>query len=294
MEKIAETILLFYTPLLLGFLFERYVEVSENFGRDLSRLILYVLLPALLFDSIYTKSKGGSLVELLVLTTFAALTVFFYLALSKVLFKGRLELSMTLFYANAGYLPIPIALTLWGLDAVSLVGFYIIGNSILSNILIPLLSAGDLKGGLKRLKKFPPLYAALLALAAAFLKLEIPSLALEAISRIGSLAPPLALLVLGLDIAAHGGFDLDGLKVYLARQIFSPVIPLLALLLGVKGLPLYVLALETPMPPAVSNVILAQEYEIKPEKVARVVLTSTTLAVIITIPILTLIFTFPT
>lgn len=292
MEKLIETIVLFYTPLLLGFIFEKYVKVSKSFNKDLSRLVLYVFLPSLLFDSIYTKSIRGSFGELTILTAFAIFTVLFYLLISKFLFGKKLELSMTLFYGNAGYLPIPIAYTLWGADAVSLIGFYIIGNNVLSNILIPVLSARDLKKGLDRLKKFPPLYAVFLALILALLKIEIPALILKTVSSVGDLAPSLALLVLGLDIATHGSFDRDGLKVYLARQAFSPLIPLLALLIGMKGLPLYVLILEAPMPPAVSNVILAQEYDIRPEKVSRVVLTSTTLAVLITIPILTLLFTF--
>lgn len=290
MEKLIETVVLFYTPLLLGFLFEKYVKVSESFSRDLSRLVLYVLLPALLFDSIYTKSIGGSFGELTVLTVFAVFTVLFFLLISRLLFKERLELSMTLFYGNAGYLPIPIAYTLWGADAVSLIGFYIIGNNILSNILIPLLSAGEIREGFDRLKKFPPIYAVFLALTLALLKVEIPGLFLKAVSSVGDLAPSLALLVLGLDIASYGSFDREGLKVYLARQAFSPIIPLLAFSLGIRGLPFYVLVLEAPMSPAVSNVILAQEYDIKPEKVSRIVLTSTTLTILTTIPILTLLF----
>ncbi len=290
MEKLIETVVLFYTPLFLGFLFEKYVKVSESFSRDLSRLVLYVLLPALLFDSIYTKSIGGSFGELAVLTVFAVFTVLFFLLISRLLFKKRFELSMTLFYGNAGYLPIPIAYTLWGAEAVSLIGFYIIGNNVLSNILIPVLSAGDIKRGLDRLKKFPPLYAVFLALILALLKVEIPGLFLKTVGSVGDLAPSLALLVLGLDIASYGSFDKDGLKVYLARQAFSPVIPLLAFSLGMRGLPLYVLVLEVPMSPAISNVILAQEYDIKPEKVSRVVLTSTTLTILTTIPVLTLLF----
>ena len=290
MEKLIETVMLFYTPLLLGFLFEKYVKVSESFSKDLSKLVLYVLLPALLFDSIYTKSIGGSFGELVVLTVFAVFTVLFFLLISRLLFKKSLELSMTLFYGNAGYLPIAIAYTLWGADAISLIGFYIIGNNILSNILIPVLSAGDIKRGLDRLKRFPPLYAVFLALVLALLKVEIPGLILKTVGSVGDLAPSLALLVLGLDIASYGSFDKDGLKVYLVRQVFSPILPLLAFSLGMRGLPLYVLVLEAPMSPAISNVILAQEYDIKPEKVSRVVLTSTTLTILTTIPVLTLLF----
>ncbi|MCD6458009.1 MAG: AEC family transporter [Thermoproteales archaeon] len=290
MSSILEPIILFYLPLALGYIFKKYGKASERFSKDFSRLILYIFLPALLFDSIYTKSLGGEFGELLTLTLVGTASVFYFLAVSKLFFKNRFELSMTLFYANSGYLPIPLAISFWGVEAVPLIGFYIIGNNLTSNILIPLLSARDLKGGLERLKNFPPIYAALLGLILAVAKIEIPGIVLKAASTIGDLAPTLALIVLGVDIASSGSFDLDGVKVYLIRQVFSIFLPFLAFIIGLRDLAFYIVILEALMPPAVSNIILAQEYDIKPEKVARVVLTATILATLVTIPFLIFLF----
>jgi len=279
-----DALLKFYTPLLLGYIYGRVFRVDEKFTMRLSRLVLYILLPLLLFDSIYSKGRKGDFSELGLITIVAIAGVAISLAVSIAVFRNSFDKVMCTFYPNSGYLPIPIAISMWGKDAVSYVGFFIIGSNVTSNILIPLLSALDLKRGLRRLKYYPPIYAALSALALAVLGVEVPTTILDVLEPIGETAPIIALIVLGIETTYLKEFEYDGLKVYLVRLMLAPVMVTLAVFLNLTELAVKVVELESIMPPAVTNIILSNEYNINPRKVAGIVLTSTLISTFIVIP----------
>lgn len=278
----------FYIPLIAGLLVGKALSPPREATGFLSRVVLHIFMTALLFDAVYSRSTGRGLGKLFTLTLFAATLVLILLPITRIAFKET-ELVMTSIYANAGYLPIPLAYSLWGKEAVALVGFYVLGSTTTSNIIIPILSSGKgLKEGIARLLRFTPLYSLLLALTLALLGIRIPYFLQNTISKIGSAATTLALVVLGLETARIRTIDRDGIRVFLFRQT---LVPLLAYLLatyvmGLQRLYLKVVILEAPMPPAVTNVILAYEYGLDSGKVANVVITSTLLSSLITIVVL--------
>ncbi len=218
MSTILEALLGFYTPLAISFLYGKVRKPPEVVSQELSKILLYFFLPALLFSSSYTKAVREGILTFIPLTILSATIVLTLLPISWLIFNKEVEMVMTSIYPNAGYLPIPVAISLWGGEAVAYVGFYILGSNAMSNIIIPLLSSGKkIRKGLKRLVTFPPLYAISLALLLASLHVIIPSEIISVLWNLGSVAPTLALIVLGLDASYMANLDRDGIKVYIFR-----------------------------------------------------------------------------
>jgi len=288
MELIG-TVLGFYLPLLAGFIYGRFFN-GKSFSRGMSKITLYFFLPLLLYDSIARRHVDFSLNMYWFMLFFAIYITLISFIPSILIFKNDRNLVMVSIYINAGFLPIPLAYSLWGAEAVSLIGFFILGQIIIINFIIPLLVSSNFVDGFKRLLKFPPIYALIVGLiSSSFNLLPSPSI-MNVISDLGNVAPKLALLTLGADASGIEKLSWNGFKVAFIRIICSPLftVPLL-LLLKIRGLPFMVVLLESMMPPAVANIIFANEFNLDVDKIANAVITSTIIATLIIPPIF---FTF--
>ena len=284
----------FYAPLILGILYGKIFNVSQYTRRELSKIILYIFLPPLLFNSVYKRSSAIGIGSLIMVTITGIVLVFILLSISYIVFRKNIEFIMTSIYANAGYLPIPIASLILGNDAVSLIGFYILGANATVNSIIPVISSKKgLSEGLKRLKKYPPIYAILFGLFFGSLSIKLPLLIQNPLDMLGSIAPTLALIVLGLEASTMKNLDVDGVKIFLFRQLISGFLGIIFAYIFFRSfivLQSKIIILEALMPPAVTNLILAHEYKLNATKVARIVLTATVLTTVFTIPFTLYIF----
>ena len=275
----------FYAPLILGILYGKIFNVSQYTRRELSKIILYIFLPPLLFNSVYKRSSAIGIGSLIMVTITGIVLVFILLSISYIVFRKNIEFIMTSIYANAGYLPIPIA---------SLIGFYILGANATVNSIIPVISSKKgLSEGLKRLKKYPPIYAILFGLFFGSLSIKLPLLIQNPLDMLGSIAPTLALIVLGLEASTMKNLDVDGVKIFLFRQLISGFLGIIFAYIFFRSfivLQSKIIILEALMPPAVTNLILAHEYKLNATKVARIVLTATVLTTVFTIPFTLYIF----
>lgn len=283
MESIAAALVKLYLPAALGILFSRAAKPSGEFFRTLSKALLYSFLPLLLFASIY----GTNPLELAAGFTQMAVAVAVNAAISATasyLLTRDSEIVQLSVYVNAGYLPIPIAYTLWGPSALPLVGFYILFNASLGYLLAPALIKGDLRSGLKEMLRFPPLYAILAGLLASLVGAELPGFAAEALRDVSNVAPYLALFALGAQVS-QAGFRVDGKTAKLAavRFFVAPLAVWLSapLYLAPNSLPYRVALLESCMPPAVTNVVLSSVYSTEPGKTARAVFSLTLMSMLV-------------
>jgi predicted permease len=273
-EGILRALVELYAPVALGALYSIAAKPGEGFARALSRALLYSFLPLLLFTSTYGGGSGELLAELAQMGAAAAIAAAASLASSLALTRDG-ELALLSTYVNAGYLPIPVAQALWGERAVRLVGFYVLFNASLGYALAPLLLKGDLKGGLRELARFPPLYAVLSGLALSLAGVELPSFLVQAAARVGGAAPHLALFAVGLQLTRVRLESLrDAAKVAVVRFAIAPLAVALAAprFTEVGSLAWRVAILESCMPPAVTGAVLCSVYSPCPERGASVVL----------------------
>ncbi len=284
---LVEALLAFYLPLLLGIAYGRLRRPGDAELTYLSRLILYLLLPFLLFRSTYAKASLGVTLESLSLPLLASLIVLASGAAAHLAFKGRVEEVMTTMYSNAGYLPLAVALPLWGEPGVADVGFYILGNNTTANAAIPLLSSrGDWRAGLRKLAFFAPLYGIVAGTLLGALHVPVPGAVITAARYMGDAAPTMALIVLGLEFSRSLSLSRRGVETYLLHMaVAAPLVAAFARL-GLLPSPLEfkVALLEALMPSAVSNVVLAREFGLDAGEVSEIVVTSTLLASFTSIP----------
>jgi predicted permease len=276
-----------YLPLFSGLLFSYFYKPKENEVGLFAKIVLYVFLTPLLFTSTYYRLSGKHDLSVVNLSLLSSILVLVTFAIGRKLFK-RKELILTSMFANAGYIPLGIAQNLWGNTGVASVGFYILGNTITSNILSPIYLANDRKKSpLERLLKYPLTYAILLAVLFASLRLQIPEIVLEPISTLGNVASTVALVQLGVEVGSHLDFSLlDGIKTYFLRLVVAISITWLFICLGlVGGIDSKVAIIESVMPSAVSCVVIARELGLDPKTTSGIVFVSTLISTFVFLPI---------
>ena len=282
MSSIIYALAKLYLPLILGLIYGLAARPSEQGSRVISSVVINLLLPFLLFASIYgrTFEEGGALTLVAVASVIVTALVFHVIV-------GKPEYTLVAMKANTGYLPIPIAYSMWGPEGVTYVAFYMLGSVTVSNVLAPLIIKEPLKKSLKRLLKFPPLYAILAALLASMQGFSMPDRVLELISGIGAAAPILAILLLGIDFSREMRFNIGDLSIYFSRSIISLALAaVVAAIYKISSVPLYVLLLESLSSPAISNVALANELGMNAKEVARIVMGLTIFVSAIVLPML--------
>lgn len=283
MSSLVDALVSFYIPLALGCAYAKLSSAAARGAKTVAQLLVYIFLPSLIFVSLYGRTihAQGAVIPVLAFTA-----VIVGAALARLVYRAP-EYVLPCMYPNAGYLPIPLAYSLWGDEGVAYVALYIVGNNPTANTLAPLVAGGGLRNGLKRMVRFPPVYAVVAALVTTALGIEVPRPLLGALAKLGAVAPPLALVLLGMEFASAKLNAKDALRVGVLRLVIvAPAILAAALALNVQGIAMKVLALELVMPPAVSNVALASELGLDSKKVANIVVTLTLVATLIFVPCL--------
>jgi predicted permease len=172
--------------------------------------------------------------------------------------------------------------------------YYTSSTLMLYTVGIFIASMGEMNGraALRKLLRFPAVYAAVSAVVVYGLNVQLPAPLLRGIEVAGAGAIPVMLLVLGMQIA-----DLRGRQP--AWRLLAPALglrllvgPLVGLLVagavGLQGLGRSTSIIEASMPPAVFTIILATEFDLEPEGVTAVVVLATlvsplTIATVITL-----------
>ena len=280
--------------ILIGFVANRIIFLER---KTLSQLILYVLSPALVIDSLYrTSLSWESSINLLL--GFAITSGSIYLLVKVAINFTNLPDSLktalvaSSLFSNNGNMGLPITAFALGRLGLERAVVYMIGSSILMFCFGPAIiqGAGVIKG-LRLIVRLPLLWAILTGLALRIIALNITDFRFPfdldlGIQKVGEAAIPIALILLGIQLA-HTKFSL-GIKEFIAvgiRLFLAPTIAFMAgSLLNLATLDLQVLVLQSAMPTAVNSLILVTEFGGDKDFVARSIITST-LCSFFTIPL---------
>ncbi len=290
MEKLLEVVLPVALIVMAGYAAGRAIEIDLQ---TLSRVSVYLLVPALIFDAMLNAELTSSSV--------VGIWGAFFLS-------SLLVYLVTLLLARAGHLPASIAKTLvasaafpnsgnmglalsqfaFGKTGLELGVVFFIASSILMFGLGPAYFRG---GGFLQSLVFTlrlPLFWSLFAgLVLRFTGWSIPFNLGEGIHLLGQAAIPLMLATLGMQIAKTkpqwGGFELTASTLRLGLSPLAAF--LVAKLIGLGPLETSVLVLQSAMPIAVNAFLMAQEFGGDAARAARAVVASSVLS-FATIPLL--------
>lgn len=275
--------------ILIGFITGRVLSLEVQ---ALSQISVYILAPALVADSLYrTNLSFGSTTGLLLGFTIISLVLYgVVIIISKLLKLSALtkkSLTATTLLPNNANMGLPVIAFALGQEGLARAIVYMIGSSILLFGITPALLKGEGIGfGIRLTLKLPLIWAMLGGITLRLLSIKLPLNLDQALEELGQASIPIALVILGMQLAstrfAVGQYEMlaTGMRLIVAPWVAYGV----GYGLGLKGLDLQVLILQTAMPAAVNSVVLVTEFGGDAGKVARTIVV-TTLASFLTLPL---------
>lgn len=269
--------------ILVGFVAGRTLALDR---RTLSRLSLYVLLPALIANSLYGITLTADRALLIVLGFFLVSALLYALVyglcrLAKVNPLRQKTLLATTLFSNTGNLGLPFITFALGQTGLERAIVYLVSSSILLTTVGPTLLKGEgLATGLRTTLRLPVFWAMLAGLALQVLAVNLPLRLGDGLELLGGAAIPVALVTLGMQLAKTQ-FYLDRAVVIAAglRLVLAPAIALpIGTAIGLQGQDLQVLILQGAMPTAVNTFIWVTEFGGDADLVARAIVLSTLLS----------------
>lgn len=275
---------------LIGFITGRTLGLERS---TLSRLSLYVLLPALIASSLYNTTLPASNVIGIVLGFVLTSATMYGLVYSLCrLFRAdallRKTLLATTLFANTGNLGLPFITFALGESGLERAIVYLISSSILLTTVGPTLLKGKgFQVGLRVTLGLPVFWAMIAGFTLQVLDIGLPLRLDEGIELLGAAAIPVALVTLGMQLA-QTSFRVTRMVLVSSglRLLVAPAIALgIGIALNLQGQDLQVLVLQGAMPTAVNTFIWVTEFGGDAELAARAIVLSTLLSAI-TLPTL--------
>lgn len=282
----------------LGVVARRVHWIEGEAETSLIRLVINLLYPCLIFESVASNAAVGSADNLVwpPLLGFGVTALGLYLgrfvakAIGLHVGTGLRTFALAVGIANYGYLPLPIMEAIWGPESRGVLLVYGVGVEVaIWTVGLLVLSGESLRQGWRRLIN-PILISLLVAVACNLAGIPplLPAFVTKTIHALGACAIPLGLLMTGVNLAQY---------LHEPRALFSPrvsvaamalrlgALPVLGLLLA-KFLPISmelkrVLVVQAAMPSAVSPIIIARLYGGHPPTAVQIVLGTTALGILV-------------
>jgi predicted permease len=277
-----------------GFLLQRAFSIDS---RSLGRVIFYLFSPILAFDLLLKNdlplAEMGRTVAfcLATMSVMAALTLLVGRALR--LERATLTaLVLTVAFANTGNYGLPLVSFAFGEDALAHATLYFVTTSILFNtvgVIIASLGRLNFKQALSGMLKVPTVYAVILAALLYQFHVVLPLPLERTISLAAGGAIPMMIILLGVELArVEWSRSLRAVGIGAGmRLLLGPLVGLaLAIPFGLQGASLQGNIVETATPAAVTNTVLAAEYNLDSSLVTAIVFIGTILSPLTLTPLL--------
>jgi len=251
-----------------------------------TRLVVNVSLPALLFQTLATAEVTLDALGTLALAALSVHLVFASLAVIALKGTGKdWRLGVAHVVGNTGNLGLPICLLAFGeLGLAYAVTFFAV-QCVLMFTLGDAIYAGSFRLG--RALRSPVLYAIGLGLATRAVDTPLPAVLLETVGLLGQIVIPLMLITLGVSLAGMRVSALPSAVLWSsARTVAAIVIGFsVAEFYALEGVARGVLILQAAMPVAVFNFLLAEKHGRDSGEVSSLILV-THLGAILYLPVL--------
>jgi predicted permease len=304
MELLLGKLIGIFIIILIGYIAAKAGWITQDSTKSLSRILINIASPCLILYTMthFTAQEGTWVLAGWVLALLAVFYVLCTLAgrlysrLTRVPEPDRGIYTFSLTYTNNGFLGLPMAQILFGAESE---GFFLM---IIGNLfgLILFFSAGILTitqntGHKRTIREFikplinVPIFAALSGIALMLLNVKLPVPINETLLILGNMMIPLAMLIVGAQLAGSRIRDvLREKKYYSLTALRLVVIPatvfILLTLFQVPPLATAAVVLTAALPSAALAVVFAEEYN-KNTKLAAEIVFVTTLFSVITLPV---------
>lgn len=250
-----ESIIPIIALIVLGYFLQVKGWFHEDFGNDLSKLIMNVAMPVSIFVSVLKYltlekliSLSGGLVYTFVAFVLGYIVAFLSVKAFKVAPGRRGTVINTFVNANTIFIGLPLNIALFGDDALAYFLIYYITNTISTWTLGVFLMTSDSKSGKKKQeshfdwkKLLPaPLLGFIVSVVFLIINIPLPSFVSSTLGYVGGLTTPLSLVYIGIVLAKAGiktiRFDKDSIVALVGRFIVAPVLMFAVLKLMAPGM----------------------------------------------------------
>lgn len=296
-----QTVLMVFLILAIGYIMcMKGIIVPQKHSLMLSKLIIYIAMPCMLFNSMMVYFTQDMLahsfwyfftslsVQLAVFGAAYLIAPLLRLARNRRgLFSAMSALSNTMFVG------LPVCIGIFGEQAIPYVLFYYAMNTVVfwtfANYALSkdagkatkLISLSTLKSVFS-----PPLLVFLLSLPFIALRIQLPELIMSTTKTVGAMATPLSIIFVGIVIYQAGFASLKPDKpltvMVLFRTLISPIATyIVARAVGLAALPAQVLTIQSAMPVMTSCVVVAELLGADTEYAMRGVVLTTLLSLLL-------------
>lgn len=255
-----------------GLLFRKLHFISDQGKKNLTDLVIYLILPCNIVKSFMIPFDGQTLKNFGWILLISALIQVFCAILANTLYRSTSEAKRPVFkYAtvasNAGFLGNPVAESVFGSMGLALASIYLIPQRII------MWSAGvsyftkgtDKKEVAKRVVTHPCIVAVAIGMVLMLTQVSLPSFLDAALKDIGNCNTAMSMLVIGTILADVKKNELFDRSIFLFSGLRLILIPLAVylccILTKVDPLVTGVSVLLAAMPAASTTAILASKYE---------------------------------
>jgi predicted permease len=288
-----------YTLIVLG------IIIGKKFNLDvttLSKLNLYVFVPAFIFVNVYTTTIPSDMLKALAIVLLILFTNWSLgFAIGRIRgFNDKMANAFTnsIMFCNSGNFGVPLITLIFSGKNFMVNGETPYLNLALTVQIIVLVvqnvatstigvfnanrASGNLKNALKKTTKMPALYLATAAFLFKFIPYDITQFPLwPALSYVRNGMISVSLLALGIQLA-QTKYHFKNINVYISaftRLIGGPIIALLFIIIfGIKGIIAQVLFISAGLPTSVNSALLSVEFNNSPNFSSQAVMMSTTLS----------------
>jgi predicted permease len=278
---VIEIVFPVFSIIALGYLLVRIKPIDIP---TISEIVVIVTSPCLVFTSIAKKDIAlsewlvmGSAAVIVVLGTGVMMWV--YQRTSGVRIRG---LFLPAMFMNTGNMGLPFALLAFGQTGLDKAIIFFITVVLLHFSLGITIAKGD--GALKEIFRLPLIYAVMGGLICSIFGLQLPKLVMTPVEMLADVAIPLMILNLGVQLRSLVVSDIRHALAGVCIRMGGGALLAAAfvMIFDVTGVSRNVIFLDSLMPPAIFNVILAQKYSADADAVASTIVMGTLLSVVTT------------
>ena len=271
----------------IGYILFKKKMITVNGSKELSNLLLYIVLPAVIINSYNVKSTPERVEGIIISFIVSLIALILSICVCALVYGKRKKIEhFGVSFSNAGFMGIPIATAIIGNENV----FYISAFVALLNILqwtygVVVMTESKDCIKLDKLIKNPILIAMVIGLSIFFLQIPVPEVATKTISSLASLNAPMAMIILGVYLAQTDIKSVFvGKEMYISsfiRLVFIPVFTLLMLYFLPINQNIKLAVIIAASAPIGSNVaVFAQIYDLDYTYAVKTVCLTTILSVI--------------
>lgn len=286
MSDLINLQLTMFSMMFLGLLFRRLGIIKEEGKKNITDLVIYLVLPCNIFKSFMVEFSKETLLSFGTILIISIVIQAGCVILGKILYdKKELRKRQCLQYgiicSNAGFLGNPVAEGVFGSMGLTLASVYLIPQRIMmwSSGLAVFSGSTDKKAVARKVVTHPCIIACLLGLLWMLTQFPLPAFLVSTIQYVGNCNTALSMMVIGMILAqidTSNLFDKDVIIYTAIRLILIPVLVYIPLkILHTDHLVMGVSVLLAAMPAGATTSILASKYEADADFATKMVVFST-------------------